>query len=139
MNCKECHLIPDALGGKDEASNIVLLCDKCHEEGPNVDDPEIMWDWIKAYAQPNEFMFLFSQISREYEFIYKRSIKEEIKFFSEFLQEEDIEKMIIAKILDKSQYATNHFGQPFLSVMNGVGILRILFKEMAKELNVELG
>lgn len=25
-----------------------------------------------------------------------------------------------------------------LSTMNGVGILRILFKEMAKELNVEL-
>lgn len=34
-------------------------------------------------------MFLFYQISREYEFIYKRSIKEGIKFF-QFLQEEDI-------------------------------------------------
>ena len=84
-------LIPDSLCGKDEASNIVLLCDKCHKEGPNVADPEIMWDWIKAYAQPNQFMFLFYQISREYEFIYKRSIKEEIKFF-QFLQEEDIKK-----------------------------------------------
>ena len=42
--------------------------------------------------------------------------------------------MIVAKIWYKSQYATNYFGQP----MNGVGILRILFKEMAKELNVEL-
>lgn len=73
---QRCHLIPDSLGGKDEASNIVLLCDKCHKEGPNVADPEIMWDWIKAYAQPNQFMFLFYQISREYEFIYKRSIKE---------------------------------------------------------------
>lgn len=76
---------------EDEASNIVLLCDKCHKEGPNVAAPEIMWDWIKAYAQPNQFMFLFYQISREYEFIYKRSIKEEIKFF-QFLQEEDIKK-----------------------------------------------
>lgn len=88
---QRCHLIPDSLGGKDEASNNVLLCDKCHKEGPNVADPEIMWDWIKAYAQPNQFMFLFYQISREYEFIYKRSIKEEIKFF-QFLQEEDIKK-----------------------------------------------
>ena len=25
---QRCHLIPDSLGGKDEASNIVLLCDK---------------------------------------------------------------------------------------------------------------
>lgn len=57
-------------------------------------------------------MFLFYQISREYEFIYKRSIKEEIKFF-QFLQEEDIKKMIVAKIWYKSQYATNYFGQPF--------------------------
>ena len=69
---QRCHLIPDSLGGKDEASNIVLLCDKCHKEGPNVADPEIMWDWIKAYAQPNQFMFLFYQISRECEFIYKK-------------------------------------------------------------------
>ena len=37
---QRCHLIPDSLGGKDEASNIVLLCDKCHKEGPNVADPE---------------------------------------------------------------------------------------------------
>lgn len=56
---QRCHLIPDSLGGKDEASNIVLLCDKCHKEGLNVADPEIMWDWIKAYAQPNQFMFCF--------------------------------------------------------------------------------
>lgn len=47
--------------------------------------------------------------------------------------------MIVAKILDKSQYTTNHFGQPFLCVMNGVEILRMMFKKMAKELNVELG
>lgn len=134
---QRCHLVPDALGGKDEASNIVLLCDKCHEEGPNVQDPEIMWDWIKAYAQPNEFMFLFSQISREYEYIYKRSIENEIKFFSEYFPGEDISKLVIAKIMEMSQYTTNHFGQPFLSVMNGVGILRMMFKEMAKEKNVK--
>lgn len=30
------------------------------------------------------------------------------------------------------------FWDSLLSTMNGVGILRILFKEMAKELNVEL-
>lgn len=30
------------------------------------------------------------------------------------------------------------FLDSLLSTMNGVGILRILFKEMAKELNVEL-
>ena len=26
-----------------------MLCKRCHADGPNVTDPEIMWDWIKAY------------------------------------------------------------------------------------------
>ena len=114
---QRCHIVPDSLGGKDEAPNIVLLCERCHEEGPNVEDPEIMWDWIKAYAKPNEFQFLFSQINR--------------------FDEEEISNLIATRILENSKRATNHFGQPFLSVMNGVGILRMLFKEIAKGLNIE--
>lgn len=134
---QRCHIVPDSLGGKDEAPNIVLLCERCHEEGPNVEDPEIMWDWIKAYAKPNEFQFLFSQINREYEYIYNRSIEDEIIFFSNYFDEEEISNLIATRILDNSKRATNHFGQPFLSVMNGVGILRMLFKEIAKGLNIE--
>lgn len=41
-NLQRCHIIPDSLGGKDEPSNLVLLCKRCHAEGPNVTDPEIM-------------------------------------------------------------------------------------------------
>lgn len=41
---QRCHIIPDALGGEDTPGNIVLLCKRCHAEGPNVRDPEIMWD-----------------------------------------------------------------------------------------------
>lgn len=43
-NLERCHIIPDSLGGKDEPSNLVLLCKRCHAEDPNVADPEIMWD-----------------------------------------------------------------------------------------------
>ena len=46
---QRCHIIPAALGGKDEPENMVILCVRCHAENPNVEDPEIMWDWIKAY------------------------------------------------------------------------------------------
>ena len=49
--------MPDALGGPDAPENIVLLCKRCHAEWPNVKDPEIMWDWLKAYAVP--FMIRF--------------------------------------------------------------------------------
>ena len=134
---QRCHIIPDALGGRDEASNMVLLCDICHEEGPNVADSEIMWDWIKAYAQPNEQLYLFSQIDREYEYIYKRGIREEIEFFAKYMSEEELNTMVTLKILEASQHATNHFGKPFLSVMNGVGILRMYFKKLAEEFKVK--
>ena len=31
---------------------MVLLCETCHSEGPNTDDPEVMWEWISAYRVP---------------------------------------------------------------------------------------
>ena len=47
-NLERCHIIPDSFGGEDAPHNIVLLCKRCHVDGPNVTDPEIMWDWIRA-------------------------------------------------------------------------------------------
>ena len=46
-----CHIIPAALGGKDEPSNFILLCWRCHLEAPNVSDPSYMWIWLRAHAQ----------------------------------------------------------------------------------------
>ena len=51
-NLERCHIIPDSLGGEDAPHNIVLLCKRCHADGPNVTDAEIMWDWIRAYSVP---------------------------------------------------------------------------------------
>ena len=77
-NLQRCHIIPDPLGGRDEPANIVLLCERCHIHGPNVTDPEIMWDWIKAYSVPfyNTFWCLLG--AKEYRFIYKKSFAQEI-------------------------------------------------------------
>ena len=47
-----CHIIPDSLGGRDTPSNFVLLYSRCHLDNPNVADPEVMWDWLRAYAVP---------------------------------------------------------------------------------------
>jgi putative transposon-encoded protein len=44
---ERCHIIPNALEGKDIPSNFVLLCGACHVEAPNVTDSEYMWEWIK--------------------------------------------------------------------------------------------
>ncbi|MCW2994324.1 MAG: hypothetical protein JWQ18_1819 [Conexibacter sp.] len=43
---ERCHLVPAALGGSDEPSNLVLLCRRCHQDAPNVADPTYMLDWI---------------------------------------------------------------------------------------------
>ena len=40
-NLQRCHIVPDSLGGQDAPSNIVLLCERCHIDGPNVTDPEL--------------------------------------------------------------------------------------------------
>ena len=75
-NLERCHIVSDALGGQDEPANIVLLCKRCHAEGPNVSDPEIMWDWIKAYKVPLYETFWSIRGMKEYEFIYKKELSE---------------------------------------------------------------
>jgi len=44
---ERCHIIPKSLGGADDKSNLILLCKRCHREGPNVKDKNFMWEWIK--------------------------------------------------------------------------------------------
>lgn len=47
-----CHIVPASLGGSDLASNIVPLCSLCHDEMPDVADPEYFWDWLKGRQNP---------------------------------------------------------------------------------------
>jgi hypothetical protein len=44
---QKCHIIPKSLGGSDKPENIVALCAMCHDEAPNVADPNAMWKWIE--------------------------------------------------------------------------------------------
>ena len=45
---ERCHVIPDALGGEDKPSQYRLLCNDCHLENPNVNDPNAMDEWIRS-------------------------------------------------------------------------------------------
>ncbi len=45
---QKCHLTPRALGGSDEADNLVLLCADCHRDAPDVLDPQWMLAWMHA-------------------------------------------------------------------------------------------
>lgn len=139
-NLQRCHIVPDSLGGKDEPANIVLLCKRCHAEGPNLTDPEIMWDWIRAYAVPFYDTFWYMQGMREYEFIYKRKLEQEI---AAILQQANVTEVdssvrenygkLMSQVMDE---ASVHFGQPYFNTATIAGILRMLLKRLAKEYNV---
>lgn len=47
-----CHIVPDSLGGPNAPSNLVLLCGRCHREGPNVADARFMWIWMGSTCVP---------------------------------------------------------------------------------------
>ncbi len=139
-NLERYHIVPDALGGKDEPENLVLLCKRCHAEGPNVTDPQIMWDWIKSYKVNCYDTFWMYHGLREYQFIYKNTMKDDLKEIlnkanisgkEERLQEEL--KKILASVGDQ---ASVHFGQPYFNSATMAGMYRMTLKELAKSLNV---
>lgn len=51
---QRCHIIPacEPFLGKDEPSNLVLLCARCHAEAPSCTDSSAMWAWIKRTSKP---------------------------------------------------------------------------------------
>jgi hypothetical protein len=46
-NLQRCHIIPASLGGSNEPDNFVLLCSRCHSLAPNINNPDVMWEWLK--------------------------------------------------------------------------------------------
>lgn len=118
----------------------MLLCKRCHAEGPNVTDPEIMWDWIKSYTVTYYGTFWLYHGLREYQFIYKSTMKDDLKEIlnqasvsgkEDFLREEI--KKIIATV---DEQASIHFGQSHFNSATIAGMYRMTLKELAKSLNV---
>ena len=140
-NLERCHIVPDSIGGKDEPSNLVLLCKRCHADGPNVDDPEIMWDWIRAYGVPFYDTFWSILGRREYKFIYGHSIYDELKYIVEESANEWNQDTYMEIWKEKFQCAIErtglHFGQPYLNTATMAGIYRMMLKDVAKDLGVE--
>lgn len=45
-HAERCHVIPSAAGGSNEPSNLILMCDQCHKENPDVNDEGFFWEWF---------------------------------------------------------------------------------------------
>ena len=136
-NLERCHIIPDSLGGEDAPHNIVLLCKRCHVDGPNVTDPEIMWDWIRAYGVPLYETFWSIMGMKEYEFIYKKSFVRELAniISSADLEFDDIVQNEINEITGEvMKNAGIHFGHPYLNVATMAGVYRMVLKRLAENI-----
>ena len=129
---ERCHIIPESLGGKDEPSNLVLLCHRCHIENPNISDPEIMWDWIRAYGVPFYDTFWHHIAMKEYEFIYHKNYYDELADIGIPINGET--ELLIKKyskgLIKETGY---HFGHPYLNAATLAGFYRMLLKKLAKK------
>ena len=136
-NLERCHIVPESLGGKDEPSNLVLLCHRCHLDNPNIADPEIIWDWIRAYGVPCYDTFWDLVGSKEYEFIYNRSFYSELIDFGikDPVEANRLIKLYLPEIFEKVGY---HYGHPYMNTATIAGVYRIIIKRIAKEHNKEL-
>lgn len=69
---ERCHIIPESLGGRNEPSNLVLLCGRCHREAPNVRDARFMWIWLRASCAPFYDTYWATRGVQEFERIFGR-------------------------------------------------------------------
>lgn len=126
-NLQRCHIIPYSLGGKDEPSNFVLLCSRCHIDAPNVESKTFMWDWIRANGTPLYDTFWQIRAQKEYEFVYGKSFQQEL-----------IDRDILS-YYDLSLYwrlkigrSIHHFAHPWNNESTDAGRLRMRLEEFDK-------
>lgn len=114
--------------GQTNLLNLVLLCKKCHLENPNVSDPEIMWDWLKAHRTSLYNTFGIIQGFEEYKKIYGVSFSEQVMKLG-ISKVEELEPLIASKM----EGCTRHFGESHLNKATFAGILRMIYKEIVKD------
>jgi len=123
-NLQRCHIIPESLGGKDEPSNLVLLCSRCHIDAPNVESKTFMWDWIRANGTPIYDTFWNIRAQKEYEFIYKKSFIQELED-RDILSYYDLRLFWNLKI----GRSIHHFAHPWNNESTDAGLLRMRLEE----------
>ena len=139
-NLERCHIIPDSLGGEDAPHNIVLLCKRCHVDGPNVTDSQVMWDWIRAYGVPLYETFWSTMGMKEYQFIYKKSFVRELADIissADLTLDDEIQSKVNEITTDIIKNAGVHFGHPYFNASTMAGVYRMVLKRLAEEYGVE--
>lgn len=132
-----CHIIARSLGGEDIPSNYVVLCRKCHEEAPNVEDPRIIWDWLIAHKASFYKTYFLIEGYREYAFIYKRTVEEELKHIAD--KGQSLSQSRFQEILKEAvSKSTTHWGQYTPNKATIAGTLRMALLRYADECGTTL-
>ena len=121
-----CHIIPHSLGGNDSPDNLVLLCNRCHREAPNINDSEFFWDWLQVQKAALYDTYWTKRGMLEYQDIYGEDVVElflrlkiNIIDFQHFLKK-------------KEHMVAIHFGEGRLNPSTIAGLFRLFVKEVTE-------
>lgn len=123
-----CHIIPDSMGGTDEPSNLVLLCHRCHREGPNVTDPRFMWIWVRAHGTAFYDTYWTIRGMEEFEKMFQR--KPFINIDNTNISPEEVNKALQEAI----QTATFHFGEGGMNPSTIASVIYLVEEQFLKKI-----
>lgn len=98
-----CHIVPDSLRGANTPWNLVLLCGRCHREGPNVADARFMWIWLRSTCVPIYDRYWTERGLQEFEKMFGRKPFATLEF--DGLPEEQTRALL------RKEKVTIHFGE----------------------------
>lgn len=84
-----CHIIPFALGGSDDPSNLFLMCKNCHKDSPDITIPKYFFKYIYEKRKNTIFGFDRKQIENlcEYFKILCETYNKDINYFCKMKHE----------------------------------------------------
>ena len=99
--------------------------------------PRIMWDWLIAHKATFYKTYFVEEGWREYEFVYKRSVDEELSHIAEQSPTQDLDrfKEILKAVVSRS---TTHWGQYTPNKATIAGTVRMALLQYADECGVRL-
>lgn len=121
---QRCHIIPEALVGANDASNLVLLCGRCHREAPNVSDPRFMWIWLRSTCVAFYDTYWTAKGAEEFELMFGRR-----PFEGEDFRDVDLSRAIEA-LRQKLAMATIHFGEGRMNPSTIASVFALVEEEL---------
>ncbi len=119
-----CHIIPESSGGADDASNLVLLCGRCHREAPNVDDARFMWIWLRSTCVPFYDSYWTARGIEEFELMFGRE-----PFLGERFRTID-ERLALESFRRQLTKATIHFGEGRMNPSTIASVFALVEREL---------